>query len=119
MKLPHLRFSVRRIGFLVGFVLVVSALTDLAVQQQRVVRFNAAWSFDHEYRACSDLALICTEKSARERRAGRLWSENATQPGLLLEAARQDEELAKSYQQVAEFAQKFARELRHLASRPN
>jgi hypothetical protein len=119
MRLPRVQFTVRRIGFLVGAVLVISAFTDLALQERRIVRFNAAWSFDHQYRDCTSLALHFTEKSARERRAARFWPEDSPQRGMLLEAARQDEEAAMNYQRVAEGAQTFARELRQLARQPN
>ena len=118
MRLPCMRFSVRRMMFAVASLFLVIALADLALNHRRVVRFRAAWAYDEQYRGCTRLAEAYALEAARERQEAGRWPEGSSQRGFHLQAAASDDWSRADVARVGESARLVARELRRLARIP-
>jgi hypothetical protein len=115
MKLPRGRLSVRGTIIVAVTLLLTMALTDLARNHRRVVQFQAAWSYDHQWRECERLAIAYAREAGREQAEADRWPEGSDQRGLHLQAVALNGSLRADAARVGGVARKMASELRRMA----
>ena len=118
MKLPHMRFTIRRMMVGVVSLLVVFALTDLYRNHRRIIWFQAAWDYDKQHRDCMRLAAAYEREAARERQEAARSLEGSSQRDSRLQAATFNVTIEENVVRVCVAARRMASELRRLARIP-
>jgi hypothetical protein len=114
MRRPRDWFTMCGISEVLAFILVLGALTDIVRNHRRVIRLQAAWSYDTQDRECLRLADAYLRAAVREADEAGRWPEGSERRSSGRESAAFNNSQRGAMIRMAVEAHEMARKLRRL-----